>query len=64
MLNFFTKKAQIEYFSKQYHKAMETLKVALEIEPNNETLMDAYRKVIEAAQNPEYDEERIHKAKK
>ncbi len=44
------KKAQVEYFSKQYHKAIDTLKIAMEIEPENEQVLEAYRKVIEASQ--------------
>jgi len=57
------KKAQIEYFSKQYHKALDTLKIALELDPENKQLLEAYYTVSNAAQNPEYDEERVEKAK-
>jgi len=62
-VKYLQKKAQIEYFSKQYHKALDTLNFALELEPNNEQLHEAYSKVSQAAQNPEYDEERVEKAK-
>jgi stress-induced-phosphoprotein 1 len=53
-VKFLQKKAQIEYFSKQFHKAIDTLKLALEIDPKNEQVIEAYSKVIEASQNPEY----------
>jgi len=35
----------------------------LEIEPENEQVIEAYKKVIEATQSPEYAEERSQKAR-
>jgi len=58
----YIRKGKIQHFLKQYHKALSTYDVALEIEPGNAEVLEAKRATMFAIQTTDSDPERAKQA--
>ena len=60
----YIRKAKIQHFLKQFHKALVTFDQALELEPGNDEVREGKRATMIAIQSSESDPERAKEAMK
>lgn len=60
----YIRKGKVQHFLKQYHKALETYNIAMELEPSSSELQEARRNTMIAIQSSDADPERAKEAMK